>query len=292
MAPRVRPRGPAGLGRDRVVEKAVEEQLDAEVVDRAAEVDGRLPAGAHRRQVEGMAGPVEHRQLLGDLRVGVVVQLRPHGRILQRNHLHGRLIGAAGHPLKQMDLARAPVEHAAKPRAVAERPDDRGRLQPEHVFQFVQQVDRIARGPIALVHEREDRDAPPPAHLEELAGLGLDALGRVDHHQHGVHGGEDPVGVLGEVLVPRGVEEVHRIARVVELQDGRADRDAALALQLHPVRGGRPLVFPVLDGAGQVDRVPVEQKLLGQGRLAGVRMRDDREGAATGDFSGGRHAKG
>ena len=73
-------------------------------------------------------------------------------------------------------------------------------------------------------------------------------------------------------------------AAVVELQHGRADRDAALLLQLHPVRGRGALVFAVLDRARQVDGVAVEQELLRQRRLARVGMRDDREGAAAGDF--------
>ena len=40
-----------------------------------------------------------------------------------------------------------------------------------------------------------------------------------------------------------------------------------------------------LDRAGQVDRAAVEQELLGQRRLAGVRVRDDGEGPAARDFA-------
>ncbi len=37
---------------------------------------------------------------------------------------------------------------------------------------------------------------------------GLDALGGAEHHHRGVGGGQHPVGVLGEVAVARGVEQV------------------------------------------------------------------------------------
>ena len=45
--------------------------------------------------------------------------------------------------------------------------------------------------------------------LEQLDGLGLDALGGVDDHDGGVGSHERTVGILGEVLVAGGVEDVH-----------------------------------------------------------------------------------
>jgi hypothetical protein len=46
-------------------------------------------------------------------------------------------------------------------------------VEPEHVFEFVEQGEGIAGGPVELVHEGEDRDAALAADLEELAGLGF-----------------------------------------------------------------------------------------------------------------------
>ena len=71
--------------------------------------------------------------------------------------------------------------------------------------------------------------AAPAADLEELAGLAFDALAGVDDHDHRVDRGQHAVGVLGEILVAGRVEQVDAVAAVVELQDGRADGDAALA---------------------------------------------------------------
>ena len=76
---------------------------------------------------------------------------------------------------------------------------------------------------------------------------------------------------------------------IIELENRRADRDAALLLQFHPVRGGGPLIFARSHGARQMDGVAVKEKLFRQSGFAGVRMRDDRKGAAAGDFFGWRH---
>ena len=53
-----------------------------------------------------------------------------------------------------------------------------------------------------------------------------------------VGGHQGAVGVLGEVLVARGVQNVDAEALVLELHDRRGDGDAALLFNLHPVGGG------------------------------------------------------
>ena len=145
-------------------------------------------------------------------------------------------------------------------------------------------VERLAAEPVELVHEREDRDSAPAADLEELAGLGLDSLGAVDQHHRGIGGSERPVGVFGEVLVARRVEQVDAEAAVLELQHRARHRDPALPLQLHPVGGDMPLGAARLHRSGEVDGAAVEEQLLGERRLPGVRMGDDRKRPATRRF--------
>ena len=123
---------------------------------------------------------------------------------------------------------------------------------------------------------------PGAADLEQLERLGLDALGRVEHHHDGVDAGEHAVGVLGEVPVAGRVEQVDDVVAVRELQHRRADRDAPLALQLHPVRRRRPPPVAGLDRAGPLHGAGVEQELLGERRLAGVGVADDGERAPAG----------
>ena len=81
----------------------------------------------------------------------------------------------------------------------------------------------------------------------------------------------------------RRVEQVDVIAFVLELHHARRDRDAALLLELHPVRRRVPRRAPRLDRPGEMDGSAVEQKLLRQGRLPGVGMADDRERAPRAD---------
>ena len=76
------------------------------------------------------------------------------------------------------------------------------------------------------------------------------------------------------------VEQVQHPVAVRELDHGRGDGDAPAALQLHPVRSGRPALALGPDRAcpgGQ--RPAVEQELLGERGLARVGVRDDRERA-------------
>jgi hypothetical protein len=123
-------------------------------------------------------------------------------------------------------------------------------------------------------------------HLEELARLRLDALGGVNHHHHAVHGQQRAVGVLAEVLVARGVEQGDVAVVQLELERRRGDGDAALALDVHPVRHRVALGLLAAHRAGQLDRAGVQQRLLGQRRLAGVGVGDDREGAAPRHLAG------
>jgi hypothetical protein len=63
-----------------------------------------------------------------------------------------------------------------------------------------------------------------------------------------------------------------------------ADRDAALLLDLHPVRPRPPVLAPRPHGAGGTNGAAGQQDMLGQGRLARIRVGDDGEGATAGRF--------
>ena len=49
--------------------------------------------------------------------------------------------------------------------------------RPSFGLDLVEQLERVAAGPVPLVDEREQRQAALAAHLEQLEGLRLDALG-------------------------------------------------------------------------------------------------------------------
>ena len=119
------------------------------------------------------------------------------------------------------------------------------------------------------------------AHLEELAGARLDALGRIDHHDGGIDRRQRAIGVLREVLVARRVEQVEDAVAILEGHHRGDDRDAALLLDAHPVGAGRDAVLLRLHLAGELDRAAEQQQLLGQRGLARVGVGDDRKGAAA-----------
>ena len=194
----------------------------------------------------------------------------------------GRLGPAVGGEVD--NLAAAPVIYALEVLAAADGPVHRVGLDAQLPFQLLQQGEGVPGLPVHLVDEGKDGDVPHGAHLEQLAGLGLHALGRVNDHHRAVGGHEGAVGVLGEVLVARGVQDVDAVALVLELHDGRGDRDAALLLNLHPVGGGGPGILFALDLPSLGNGPAVEQEFLGQGGLAGVRVADDGKGAPAIDF--------
>ena len=70
----------------------------------------------------------------------------------------------------------------------------------------------------------------------------------------------------------RGVQNVHALARVVELQDRRGDGNTALLLNVHPVGHGVLCALLALDGACLIDGSAVQQQLFGQSGLTGVGM--------------------
>ena len=104
---------------------------------------------------------------------------------------------------------------------------------------------------------------PHGADLEKLSRLGLHALGTVDDHDGGIRGHQGPVGVLGKVLVTRGIQNVDTEALVLELHHGGSHGNAPLLLDFHPVGGGGPGILLALDHAGLGDGSAVEQEFFG-----------------------------
>ena len=131
----------------------------------------------------------------------------------------------------------------------------------EHALDFVEQLDRRAPFAVELVDEGHDGRVAQAADLHQLDGALFDALGAVDDHQRRVDRGERAVGVLGEVLVAGRVEQVDDAVAERELHHRGGDRDAALLLQRHPVRGGMARGLAALDGAGHLDGAAEQQQL-------------------------------
>ena len=77
------------------------------------------------------------------------------------------------------------------------------------LLQFVEQIEGIASLTVHLVDEDDDGRLPHAADGHQLAGLCLHTLGTVHHNDSGVNGCKRTEGILGKVLVTRGVEYVN-----------------------------------------------------------------------------------
>ncbi len=275
-----------GRGDGAFSDQRVEQAHHPEIVERAAEIDRGEVAFEVGLAVEGRAQLPRH--------VHLFAQLGRFGRRQQAVDLG--IVEPFANLALGGDVAFGAVEQdqpivqevvaAAELGAHADRPGARRHVQLEVALDLVHQLERLAAVAVELVDEGDDRHVAHPAHFEKLAGLRFDAFGGVEHHHRRVDRGQGAVGVLGEVFVAGGVEQVEGAAAVVEGHHRDGDRDAALALDFHPVGAGAPAFAAGLDLAGELDGAAEEQQLFGEGGLAGVGVRDDREGAPLGDFVG------
>jgi hypothetical protein len=141
---------------------------------------------------------------------------------------------------------------------------------------------------VDLVDDRDDLE--PLVHRERRVGdgLGLDALGSVNQQDGALAGGQRAGDLVGEVDVPRGVDEVEDVLLPVrrgEVHRHRValDRDALLALEVHRVEQ-LLLHLALLDGLRMLEQA------VGKRRLAVVDVRDDAEvtDVVEGHGKGGR----
>ena len=280
--------GSAGCGRGagREVADAAQELAHAEIVERRAEEDRRHVALAIGFGIETLGQAARHLDFVAQpLQRGGGQQLRQL-RIVEAGAAyrlgHARMFAA----IEQQQRVVEEIVGAEEIAAHADRPARRDDIERELALDLVEQIERIACFAVHLVDEGDDRHVSQPADLEELQGLCLDAARRVQDHHRAVDGGQGAIGVLAEILVARRVEQVEGQAVMLEAHHRRADRDAALLLDLHPVRARPAAVAARLDLAGELDRAAEQQKLLGQRGLAGVGVGNDRESAPSSDFGG------
>ena len=95
--------------------------------------------------------------------------------------------------------------------------------------------------------------SPQPANFEQLERARLDALGGINYHDRGVNRRQRAVGVVGEILVARRVEQVEDVVAVFERHHRCDDGDAAIALDLHPVGARLDAVLLGLDLTGELN---------------------------------------
>ena len=128
---------------------------------------------------------------------------------------------------------------------------------------------------IDLIDDRDDFEAVIDGEIGIGEGLRLDTLRRIDDEQRAFARGQRARDFVGKIHVAGSVDQVELVGlavlRGVHHADGVSlDGDAALALEVHGVEH-LGLHFARGERSGQL------QQAVGQGRLAVVDMRDDRE---------------
>ena len=265
------------------LQKLLEEGFHAEVGQRRAKEHRRQLARVHSRKVKFVACAREQLHIVDQGLVLVLRQQPLKDGVVDGQALRLDLV-AEIRALEGNNLIVHTVVHALETLARADRPVDRIGADAQLVLNLLEQVVGVARLAVHLVDERENRHAAHRAHLEQLARLRLDALGGVDDHDRGVRSHQRAVGILGEVLVARGVQDIDALALIPELQHRGRDRNTALLFDLHPVGNRMAAVFLALDHAGLLDGAAVKQEFLRDGGFAGVRVRNNRKRAPVFDF--------
>src|SRR5690606_31259382 len=207
---------------------------------------------------------VHHPDVGDDAAVGVVHRVE--------DHRAWRRVGVTG---RRRDRAYQVIEQLLHTLAGLGRDTQHlGRVDAEDVRQFRGVPVGVGGRQVDLVQNRDDFQVAVHRQIQVRQRLGLDALRGVHQQDRALTGGERTRDLVGEVDVPRGVDQVQYVVLVVDTPRQpnvlRLDGDAALALDVHPVEVLRPHEA-LLDDTGEL------QHPVGQGRLAMVDVRDDAE---------------
>ena len=97
---------------------------------------------------------------------------------------------------------------AFKLSAHADWPVHRAYIKRQRICDFVDGLKCGATFTIHLVDEGDDRNAAQAADFEKFAGLRLNTLCRVDDHDGRIDRSQRPVGIFGEIFMPRRVEQI------------------------------------------------------------------------------------
>lgn len=207
---------------------AIQKRLHAKVGDRRAKEQRREPALQHSLLVKGIA---RHIQKLDLLVQAVQIVLGQRGLSLGAVQLYAYLLGHAHAMVAtgiEQHVPAVTLVHALKIAVHADRPVHRAGADAQHLLQLLHQGKGVLAGAVHLVDKGKDGNVAQAADLEELDGLLLHALGRVDEHHRRIRRHQHAIGILAEVLVAGGIQDVDAVAVVFKLHGAGGHADAAL----------------------------------------------------------------
>ena len=186
--------------------------------------------------------------------------------------------------VEETDLFRFSVIHALKIMAATDGPVNGTGTDSQHLFNFIQKSVRISGLSIKLIDEGENGDMPHNTDFKELNGLGLHTLCSVNDHHRTVSRHQGSIGILREILVSRGIQNINAFSVIVKLKHGGGYGNSPFLLNLHPV-GNRMLCgLSSLYRSCQIDGTTIEKKLLRKGSFSCVRVGNNRKGSSFFNF--------
>ena len=191
-----------------VLHEVVQQLLDAEIAQRGAEEHRRLFCPQVGVEIERRAGALHEFDLVAEAHRHRCPAPAPRRPMCRPSTTVWCGCFLPPDPVIQVDPVLQQVIDALQRAAHADRPGDRRALNLEHRFDLVEQIDRLAAVAVQLVDEGHDRRIAQAADFHQLDRALLDALGAVDHHQRRIDRRQRAIGVLGEVLVARRVEQI------------------------------------------------------------------------------------
>ena len=288
--------------RRHVVDHRVEHRLHALVLERGAAqhrhdlardgahaqalldfVDGELAVSevAVHQLLVRFGGALEHlfaplRSELGEVGGNVAhVVLHALRRIVPVDRLHLHEIDDAGELVLRAD-----------------RHLDHHRIRLQARLHLVVDLEEVGADAVHLVDEREPRHLVLVRLAPDGFRLRLHAADRVVHHARAIEHAHRALDLDREVDVSRRVDDVDPVLGIAAVhplpearRGGRRDRDAALALLLHPVHDGRAVVHL----AHLVGDAGVEEDAFGGRGLAGINVRTDADVAIPVDWGSSWH---
>ena len=222
---------------------------------------------------------------VGNLFDEIGISLVDRGFILLRKLAH--FVGRPDRVVVEIEnrLLVHDVELALEVILFAQRNQNRPGIRGQFLAHRVDRGVEVRSDAVHLVNERDPRDEILVRLTPDGFGLRLHAGDRIENRDRAVEHTKRTLDLGREIHVAGRVDDVDphfdvlkhlvnaglRFLRPGAGGGGRRDRDAALALLLHPVGHGRAFVHLT----DLVDHAGVKKDALGQRRLAGVNVRGD-----------------
>ena len=229
-------------GRRRHFHKCVQHLPDTEIIHRTAEKNRCLAPFQVLVQVKGICGALDQFHVFAQF-LGLAAQNLIQDRIVEVADDNATLICPGASRRKQVQLLLMKVVHPPKALSHADGPRQGRAFNLQLFLDIIQNIQGFHPHPVQLVDKGNNGGVAHAADLHQLFRLGFHALGAVDDHQGAVNRRQHPVGVLGKVLVPGGVQKVDLQPLIVEFHDRSGHGNSPFLFNRHPVTGGMALGF-------------------------------------------------